>query len=411
MRLKFSRQNSPERWEFDPIGKRIKLNYGKSQAGVRATDGHVPIYGTGGLIEYAQQYLSKGDSILVGRKGTLDNPLYIDHPFWAVDTTYYTSDFDGSTKWLYYIVQTLGLAGLNEATGVPSLARKTFYKLEIPFPPKPEQSLIAEILSTSDHLVAHTEALIAKYQRIKTGLMQDLLTYGLDEHGQLRDPKTHKFKPSPLGWVPEEWEIVTLGEVVAEAKGFIQTGPFGSQLHAHEYTAEGVPVIMPQDIGDDGTLLLNKAAKISVNRANDLKRHIIKPNDVIFARRGDLSRCATVGFNNHGICGTGCLLLRVPEDVLSGSWMSMIYRHAYCQQQIAARAVGSTMVNLNTKLLSDLLLAKPEIQEQRAISDSIYTFYTLLHSEKTYYQKLISLKTGLMQDLLTGKVSVEPLLA
>jgi type I restriction enzyme S subunit len=168
---------------------------------------------------------------------------------------------------------------------------------------------------------------------------------------------------------------------------------------------------MPQDIGDDGTLLLNKAAKISVNRANDLKRHIIKPNDVIFARRGDLSRCATVGFNNHGICGTGCLLLRVPEDVLSGSWMSMIYRHDYCQQQIAARAVGSTMVNLNTKLLSDLLLAKPKIQEQRVISDSIYTFYILLDFEKTYYQKLINIKTGLMQDLLTGKVSVEPLLA
>ena len=102
MRLYFDKQRLPHRWIMDRIGNRIKLNYGKSQAHIRSVDGHIPIYGTGGLMEFGTDWLSKGDSVLIGRKGTLDNPIYIDHPFWPVDTTYYTSDFDGSTKWFYY---------------------------------------------------------------------------------------------------------------------------------------------------------------------------------------------------------------------------------------------------------------------------------------------------------------------
>ena len=74
-----------------------------------------------------------------------------------------------------------------------------------------EQSKIAEILSTVDQAIDQTEALIAKQQRIKTGLMQDLLTRGIDENGNLRSEETHEFKDSPLGRIPVEWEVKTIG--------------------------------------------------------------------------------------------------------------------------------------------------------------------------------------------------------
>jgi hypothetical protein len=78
---------------------------------------------------------------------------------------------------------------------------------------KPEQTKIAEVLSTVDRAIEQTEALIAKQQRLKTGLMQDLLTRGIDEHGNLRSEETHKFKDSPLVRIPVEWETTTLGEL------------------------------------------------------------------------------------------------------------------------------------------------------------------------------------------------------
>ena len=82
--------------------------------------------------------------------------------------------------------------------------------IDLPFPPKSEQTKIAEILSTVDQAIEQTEALIAKQQRIKTGLMQDLLTRGIDEDGNLRSEETHEFKDSPLGRIPVEWDVKLL---------------------------------------------------------------------------------------------------------------------------------------------------------------------------------------------------------
>jgi type I restriction enzyme S subunit len=76
-----------------------------------------------------------------------------------------------------------------------------------------EQRKIAEILETIDNAIEKTDKIIEKYKRIKQGLMQDLLTKGIDENGNIRDEKTHKFKDSPLGRIPEEWEVVRLGDI------------------------------------------------------------------------------------------------------------------------------------------------------------------------------------------------------
>lgn len=298
-----------------------------------------------------------------------------------------------------------------EGTTFAEISKTALGQIAFPVPKdRHTQTKIAEVLTAVDLAITQTETLIAKHQRIKTGLMQDLLTRGIDENGNLRDPATHKFKDSPLGQVPKEWEVITLGEVVAKSRGTIQTGPFGSQLHAHEYTPEGVPVIMPQDMLVDGSIDFQQIARIPPTRANDLKRHLVKNNDVVFARRGDLSRCVSIHKDDIGLCGTGCLLVRIPEEILSATWLSFIYRHEKCQRQIAARAVGSTMVNLNTQLLANLIITRPRIEEQLKISAKIKQLDTLIDLEITRLNKLKKVKTGLMQDLLTGKVSVAPLL-
>lgn len=289
----------------------------------------------------------------------------------------------------------------------PSVIRRIYTLNPLP---KTEQSKIAEVLSTVDRAIAQTEALIAKQQRIKTGLMQDLLTRGIDEHGQLRSEATHAFKDSPLGRIPVEWEVKSLGAALDAAKGYLQTGPFGSQLHAHEYTHVGVPVVMPQDILQ-GLVSTAIIARIPEARAHDLRRHRVIENDIVFSRRGDLSRAAAIGEREIGwLCGTGCFLLRVPPNNMSASWLAHLYRHRWIQRQIETNAVGSTMPSLNNGVMAQLVVPFPAIDEQRNIANRIDAMDAETELLETQRSKQQSLKTALMQDLLTGKVRVTPLL-
>ena len=272
---------------------------------------------------------------------------------------------------------------------------------------KVEQRLIASILSKLDEAITQTEKLIGKYKKIKEGLMHDLLTRGIDEQGNIRSEETHKFKDSPLGRIPEEWEVDKLGTIISEGNGTIQTGPFGSQLHANEYIEEGVPVIMPQNILQEG-IDKGTLSFISKIKASILKRHITNANDIVFARRGDLSKCAVIETDFIGsICGTGCLLIRINKANINPFWLRMLYQQFNCQKEINISSVGSTMQNLNTEILSNLVIPKISRTEQNLIVEKIQGIDTLIENSIHNHMKISKKKSGLMHDLLTGKVRVK----
>ena len=287
----------------------------------------------------------------------------------------------------------------------PLLAR-----LHLNLPVKATQRTIARILGTADGLIERTEALIGKQQQIKQGLLHDLFTRGVDAHGALRPPESEApelYHQTELGWVPRGWGVEKLGQKLKNIGGHIQTGPFGSQLHAHEYTHTGIPVIMPQDI-NDARVGEAAIARINEERAKTLSRHRVQLNDVVLARRGELSRAACVTATEvDWVCGTGCLLIRSPKVQLNGQWLALVYGHSVTQRHVEARAIGSTMLNVSATLLSGLFMAFPTPEEQGEIArrvDGIQALIDLNHSELA---KLRLLKTGLMQDLLTGRVGVE----
>ena len=228
-------------WKSQSLRELATINYGRSPATILAEDGLYPVVGTGGSERLGNDYLHEGESIILGRKGTIDRVYFATGRFWTIDTAYYLSDFGESVpRWLFYYLQTIDLRQMNEATGVPSLSRDLLYKIEIPTPPKPEQTKIAEVLSTVDRAIEQTEALIAKQQRIKTGLMQDLLTRGIDEHGNLRTEQTHKFKNSPLGRIPVEWEVKELKEICNVTSS--------RRIFFSDYKTEGVPFYRSKEI-------------------------------------------------------------------------------------------------------------------------------------------------------------------
>ena len=290
------------------------------------------------------------------------------------------------------------------AIGSDDLKRLPIPKLDINI-----QERIAEILEAVDETIEKTESLIAKYQKIKAGLMHDLFTRGVTAHGKLRPPREQApelYKETPIGWIPKEWECRKLGAILLESGGYLQTGPFGSQLHAHEYTHEGVPVVMPQDI-EDGMVLVGEIARIQESRAQLLARHRLMLGDIVIARRGELSRAAAISYNELGwVCGTGCFLLRLSGSNLSSQFFSYVYRHDVIQRQIDGMSVGTTMPSLNNAVMNALYFPYVKEDEQTRITERLEMVDRKLRTLNTEKVKLEKQRAGLMRDLLTGRVRV-----
>ena len=171
-----------------------------------------------------------------------------------------------------------------------------------------------------------------------------------------------------VGEIPDHWEFTTLGEVCDRGGGNIQTGPFGSQLHASDYVEEGIPSIMPVNIGDN-RLIEKDIKRITEEDAQRLSKHLVVPGDIIYSRRGDVERRALVREEQRGwFCGTGCIKVRLGEGVVDPAFASFYLDHPNVRQWIVQHAVGATMPNLNTGIMKAIPFALPPPEEQRAIA-------------------------------------------
>jgi type I restriction enzyme, S subunit len=270
----------------------------------------------------------------------------------------------------------------------PSVIRKRYFIPEIGLN---EQSQIASILSKVDEAISQTEQLIAKYTRIKTGLMQDLLTKGIDEHGNIRSEATHEFKDSPLGRIPKEWECVNLGENIElhnnkrkpisskERANMIGDYPYygatGIIDMLNEYRVDGEFVLFGEDgdhflkwVYQEQTILTNGKFNVS-NHA-----HIVKGT----------AKCST-------------------------KWIHYFFCHKDITFYLTRQGAGRFKLN-KASLLSLPILLPNSKDEQSALINRIEKVNEFFDNLITQLSKLQSLKTGLMQDLLSGKVRVNHLI-
>ncbi|MFN1549708.1 restriction endonuclease subunit S [Vibrio natriegens] len=200
--------------------------------------------------------------------------------------------------------------------------------------------------------------------------------------------------------VPKGWKLTSLGEVCS---GSLQTGPFGSQLHAHEYTDEGVPVLMPKD-------LINyranneSAAKIPEHRADDLKKHTLQSGDLLFSRRGDVARFALIESDYpRSLCGTGCLKA-TPNKAHSPLFLSYFLQKNAVKKWLEQNAVGQTMPNMNTAILAELpLMVASSREEEDKIAKILSTWDKAISTTEKLIETSKQQKKSLMQQLLTGK--------
>ncbi|MDP2338640.1 MAG: restriction endonuclease subunit S [Bacteroidota bacterium] len=167
-----------EGWVKKKLGEVLKVKHGRSQKEIEVNDGRFPILGSGGIMGFTNQYLYNKPSVLIGRKGTIDKPQFMEIPFWTVDTLFYTEIFENyDAKFIFYVFTMIDWYSYNEASGVPSLNAKTIELIDVHMPTtKSEQCEISFKLTDLDNDIFKLQKKLEKCVKIKQGMMQQLLT-------------------------------------------------------------------------------------------------------------------------------------------------------------------------------------------------------------------------------------------
>ncbi len=172
-RLRFPEFRGAEGWAVKPFDELFTVGNGRDYKHLEAGD--VPVYGSGGYMLSVNDYLYEGESVCIGRKGTINNPMFLTGRFWTVDTLFYTHSFkECLPKFIFAIFQQIDWLKHNEAGGVPSLSKTNIQKIQTAVPKTAEQQKIAECLSSVDELIAAQARKLDALKTHKQGLMQRL---------------------------------------------------------------------------------------------------------------------------------------------------------------------------------------------------------------------------------------------
>jgi type I restriction enzyme S subunit len=273
----------------------------------------------------------------------------------------------------------------------PNINAKQYGSLNVPVPPLQEQKKIAAILSSVDEAIASTQAVIDQTRKVKQGLLQQLLTRGIDHT---------KFKESAIGKIPESWEIVPLAQLCEK----IVNGYVGATRDI--YHEEGIPYILCQNVR--ANRFVPKIFKwVSKEFHENNSRSALKEGDVITVQTGAGNGDTCVvppqfdGANCHAL-----IISRAKPNLLNSYYLSEYLNSPQGRARIDVISTGMAHPHLNTTELRKLLIPLPTIQEQDGIVQYLRSFESTIFENEFYLNSLENLKRGLMQDLLTGKVRV-----
>ena len=303
------------------------------------------------------------------------------------------------------------LERLAVGSNYPAVNSSDVRRLLVPDLPAAMQARIAAILTSIDTVIEKTEALIAKYQQIKAGLMHDLFTRGVLPNGQLRLPREQapeRYQETAIGWIPKEWRIENL-EVALES---IADGPFGSNLKTEHYVvAAGVEVVRLQNVEayeyDD-----SDKAYVSNRHATSLARNKVVGGDVLIAGLGDeryavgRACCYPIHFP-PAINKADCFRARCNPAEMRNKFLMLFLNAELARRQMRRFEQGVTRPRINTGNLKRVLACIPKLDEQDSIIAKFEVAQKAVQTQVASASALKMQKAGLMQGLLTGKVPVK----
>ena len=375
--LRFREFQNDARWIPNKIDHVCKIGNGRDYKHLSA--GNIPVYGSGGYMTSVDKFLYDGESVCIGRKGTIDKPIFLTGKFWTVDTLFYTYAFHKCLpQFLYLIFQQINWYKYNEAGGVPSLLKTTIGNINIFIPNNEnEQKKIVDCFSSLDDLINAVADKIETLKEYKKGLMQQLFPAKGKTIPAIRFPE---FQNAP-DW--QETALENIGEIV--------TGNTPSTKEPNNYGGDRL-FVSPADISDKRYVSQTKTTLSE--KGFRLSRHI-KENSILFVCIG-----STIGkvAQNTRECATNQQINSImPYKGHVADFVYSILEHY--APQIASIAGNQAVPIINKTLFSSVSLLMPKENEQQKIADCLSSVDELISTETAKLDQLKAHKKGLMQQL------------
>ncbi|MFP6213314.1 restriction endonuclease subunit S [Helicobacter pylori] len=366
---------TPSNWQRVRLGDILTLKHGRDYKKFKL--GNIPVYGSGGYMLSINNFLHSGESVCIGRKGTIDKPIYLNGKFWVVDTLFYSYSFKKSIpKFIFYAFSIVKWSNYNEATGVPSLTKMTISNIEILLPPLNEQIAIANILSDVDHYLYSLRALILKKESVKKALSSELLS-----------------QRKRLKGFNQAWQRVRLGDICEFGNG-------------------GAYETLIVENGNFKLISLN-SIDINGNLKNTMKRvnfydNSLKQDDIVMVlsdvAHGDfLGLCAVIPSNDY-VLNQRMGRLRKRNDCINILFLRL-YINAN-QKYFKMQGQGSSQLNLSKKAIEDFEILLPPLNEQIAIANILSDLDNEIISLKNKKRQFENIKKALNHDLMSAKIRV-----
>ena len=371
------------------------IENGKDYKDVYDVNGDIPVIGSGGAFSRSSCYLYEGPSVLLGRKGTINKPLFVDYPFWTVDTMYYTRIKDGvDPKFLYYYATCFPFDFYQYGSAVPSMTQTDLNSIRLSIPKYDTQCSIASYLDNKckivDDMISFQKTLISLFRDLKNSIITEAVTKGLNLNIPMKDSTVQPFVE-----IPESWKLIKLKYISSERNDILHdtTDP--------DFEFSYVEI---SDVSQSEGIHCYK--NIKFRDAPSRARKIVKKDDIIISTvRTYLKAIASVNVDNL-VVSTGFLV--ISSTNVDYKFLKYAVLSDYFISCIIERSYGVSYPAITTNGIMNLKIPIPPIEEQIKIANyldsEICRIDNLIHIIQSEIDELICLKKSIIYECVTGKI-------
>ena len=403
--------NIPADWDAKRFKYCAQILNGREYADIEVEDGGYPVIGSGGEFARASKYCFDGESVLLGRKGTINKPLYIKDKFWCVDTMFYTQARDHyHVKFLYYCALCFRFDYYVTSTALPSMTQKDLGNEVIAVPSYREQQTIAQFLDEQcnkiDGIISDLETQIDTLQRYKKSLILETVTKGLNKKAPM--------KPSGIDWIgdiPKHWGAKRLKYLLEQSDENIKVGPFGSALSGGDIVNEGKWVYNQRVVLDNN--FEENDVCITDEKFQEMRSFIVHAGDLLITTRGTIGKVAIVPENPaEGILHPCIIKFRVNRELLIPELVKLIFNDSdIVKDQFIVMSNATTIEVIYSYSLKDIVLPVIPMSEQieiyKFLSEKCSTIDAILQDKQAQLETIRQHKKSLIYEYVTGKKRVK----
>lgn len=397
----------PSHWDVKKLKHMARIQNGSDYKHIQTDEGY-PVIGSGGAFAFGSDYLYEGESVLLGRKGTIDKPLYVNCAFWTVDTMYYTKIFDNTyPKFLYYCVLTIDFWKYSTQTALPSMTQTSLSNIKFAVPEFDEQKVVANFLDTElgkiDALISKQKQLLDKLAEQRSAVINHAVTKGLNPKASMKNSGVEW-----LGRLPQHWLLTRLKNSISSA----QNGVWGNEAEEDD---NDLVCIRVADFDRNKLIVKDNNLTIRNISKRDYANRGLKVGDLLLEKSGggdkQLVGCVVLNtLNDKSVCSNFVAKVSLADGMDPRYWT---YHHnVLYAAKVNSRSIKQStgIQNLDSTLYFNELACFPPIEEQRKIAyyldKETQKVDKMSEAIKNIIVKLQEYRLALITQAVTGKIDV-----